>query len=418
MLVRPPDPEMMSAAATCSGNSVSRKEETQLQHSNVWRINALATLSGLQLHAGFVALLVPTPALLGLQPLAQGLCEIPSGWLADVRLGRRNTLALATAVRLLAVFLLLLLQHVQPTSGRYTGELLLGGAAMVLQGVANALVSGSVEALLFDSLQGHRQAYRRALARSHLLWPAATAAAAVVGAVVFPHARGPELCLLGSLLTLAVALLVSLSLVEPAAPPASPLAARPQTTPAPPPHRHIYAVLRGLHSDVQLRRWVLFSVALLSITATVARLQPTFLAAKGLDPSSTAWLSSLSYLLSSGGWLLSAPACAACGAPAALALATSATAAALAAAVFLPGLPGALCLLLPGLLTGLQRPVLSDNMQSRVAASQRATVISVLALVRNLAEALLLPLAALAPPGLALLLAAVATMPLIMVPIT
>ena len=136
--------------------------------------------------------------------ITQACAELPTGVLSDT-LGRSRTALLSTLAALSSVTLYAL------GTGYW---FLLAGA--VVEGLGRALGSGNSEALLYDALRdgGEEGRYHHAIGRARAIEAAGFGLAALLGGVIASHSIGLALWL--SVLTQAIAVAITLRIIEPA----------------------------------------------------------------------------------------------------------------------------------------------------------------------------------------------------------
>ena len=135
------------------------------------------------------------------------MTEIPSGVTADVYLGRRKTLILATAFRF-AAFATFLLE-----SEASTETLILSA---VFSGAANAMVSGTRDALLYETLQhlNLESKFNTYVSTSSLMWPLGSGLSGVLGSAIVSYTGDLRDTFIVSLIPLALALFASYLISE------------------------------------------------------------------------------------------------------------------------------------------------------------------------------------------------------------
>lgn len=137
--------------------------------------------------------------------LAQSLFEVPTGILSD-RVGRRKTVVYGAVAGVCAL-------TCYAIGGTYLA--LIAGA--IFEGLGRAFYSGNNEALLYDTLaeSDERHAYQEHLGRTSSMYQLALGISSVMGSLI--AAFSYQLVLWISVIPMALALLVSLRLVEPRA---------------------------------------------------------------------------------------------------------------------------------------------------------------------------------------------------------
>lgn len=137
--------------------------------------------------------------------LAQSLLEVPTGILSD-KVGRKYTVVFGAAAGVFALTFYAI-------GGTYL--VLLTGA--IFEGLGRAFYSGNNEALLYDTLaeMGQREQYAEFLGKTSSMYQLALAISAVIGSLIAAFSFSAVLWL--SVIPMALALVVSLMLVEPQA---------------------------------------------------------------------------------------------------------------------------------------------------------------------------------------------------------
>jgi hypothetical protein len=320
--------------------------------------------------------------------------------MADV-VGRRITLTVATAVRLGAVVLLgsatSFAQFAVATAMGATSDALVSGTDQARRERkqrthAMLLLCSTIfplffffffsfpgkQALLFETLLGSPAGeFERATAVGSFLWPAAAAFSAMVGGQA-----GVHLALRLSALPLALAVVAALVLEEP---------------------RHVrrrsgvaqvVAGCRAALGQERLLCVLAFGALTHSFSETPHQLKPLFLRARGVPSQGIGMVAGVGFFLSSAGSMMAGRAVALLGPAGTLAACTVAACGMQLLACASTGLPASACLAAGSLLWGVQGPVAARLALQDAGADSRATVISLLALVRNLGVAVCAPVLA------------------------
>mgnify|MGYP001235338719 CR=1 FL=1 len=148
-----------------------------------------------------------TTAVLTTRYATQIITELPSGVIADVYLGRRMTLILATACRFVA-FATISLESVARL------ETLILSA--IFSGAANAMVSGTKDALLYESLQkmSLESEFNHYVSTASLMWPVGSALSGVLGSAIVSYTGDVRDTFIVSMIPLTLALIASFFISE------------------------------------------------------------------------------------------------------------------------------------------------------------------------------------------------------------
>eukprot|EP00938_MAST-03A_sp_MAST-3A-sp1_P004138 g4138.t1 len=148
-----------------------------------------------------------TTAVLTTRYATQIITELPSGVIADVYLGRRMTLILATACRFVA-FATISLESVARL------ETLILSA--IFSGAANAMVSGTKDALLYESLQkmSLESEFNHYVSTASLMWPVGSALSGVLGSAIVTYTGDARDTFIVSMMPLTLALIASFFISE------------------------------------------------------------------------------------------------------------------------------------------------------------------------------------------------------------
>eukprot|EP01134_Creolimax_fragrantissima_P001686 CFRG1686T1 len=316
--------------------------------------------------------------------------EVPSGILADM-IGRRFTLILATGSRLMSCIIL-----IESTS------LIHFVFSSACAGIADAMVSGTDHALIYDSLKaaGREDEFQRILATASLMWPMAACIASVGGGFL-SDIGGLQLTAIATSVPLFLALLCAAWLVEPQV-----IDRTVEST-----SRSIvlnretrsikYAVINGwFHlvaagkeflADRRLLVVLVFSSLTYAFSETVHNLKGVFLLDRGVPVASQGWWNAVSFALSSMGAMHSEIISGRFGDLNTLVLCNvfsgiTMFAATLDSTRYFP------LLLISGSFTwGAQWPVASHLLNSCSSSRRRATIISLVSLVKKLGLAIFAP---------------------------
>lgn len=354
---------------------------------NVVLIYALSFLTGLEFAAPFYGVYLhksldqstsAVARVLTTRFVSQIALEIPSGLAADF-LGHRFTLVVATLCRMFSTICLLL----EPNFYHF-----LFGA--VLTGAANAMVSGTVDAVLFDSVtrDGRTNDFKQIIALSTLMWPVgATIASLIGGPIVLRHGMNAVLSL--SLLPLFLALAIA-TLISDVETPSSVSRCDGKCTTA------MRALASKIVDDVakspRLVSIVIYALSVYALSETPHQFRGIFFAELGIHLSDLGLLSAAQLALSSVGSLLSSVVSRRFGDYRTLQICTCALSVSLLSAVFtsnvpvdaIGGIPLSATIFLSGSFAwGVQWPIVSLVVNRNVSPHIRSTVVSIVHMLKR-----------------------------------
>ncbi len=291
--------------------------------------------------------------------------EVPTGWLSDIW-KRKHTLCLGMFFYVLGFSVLFC------ANGLFTAA-----SAQGIIGIGVSLISGTLNALLYDTLaeEGRAEEFRRLEGRRHGAAFYALGLSAFVGG--FLYAVNPKLPIMVSLAAYGLAMITALCMHEPGrekrAPEKHPLADMAKT------------VRYALHGHAEIAGIILFCAVLYSSTKTMMWSQQPYYALLGLPET---WYG----VLMAGGFLLSGMA----GhmghlidgrmtnrAIFKIMLAIVVTAFLIAGLI--PGYHAVALLLCGSLMWGFGWPRVQDAINKRVSSERRATILSTATLAINVA---------------------------------
>eukprot|EP00939_MAST-03C_sp_MAST-3C-sp1_P002253 g2253.t1 len=310
--------------------------------------------------------------------VSQIVLEIPSGLAADI-LGHRFTLVVATIFRILSAVCLLLEANIY--------YFLLGA---VLTGSANAMVSGTVDAVLFDALtrEDRTNDFKQVVAVSTLMWPLGAAVASLVSGPIVSR-RGVSAVLLWNLLPLVLALAVA-TLISDGTVPSSDSQRDGKSAIA------VRALALRVFNDILrnpgLVSIVVYAFGVYTLSETPHQFRGIFFATIGIPLSDLGLLSAAQLALSSLGSLLSSTLSRYLGDYRTLQICTCTLSAALVSAASvsdvpvesLGGIPLSATLFLSGSFAwGVQWPIVSLFVNRAVSPRVRSTVVSIIHMLKR-----------------------------------
>ena len=289
--------------------------------------------------------------------------EVPTGWLSDTW-RRKHTMCLGMGFYVLGYLLLY-----------FAGSLLTAAGAQGLIGVGVSLISGTINALLYDTLAegGRVHEFRRLEGRRHGTGFYALAASSLIGG--FLYSIDPHLPLRLSLVTYVVGMVVALFLHEPL---------REKQAVEKHPLADMLATLRyALHGHKEVAGIILFCMTLFSATKLMLWSQQPYYALLGLPEHWYGMLMAGGFALSGAAGHLGHLVDGRMSNRAVFRLMLGMSVGAFALAGLWPGLHGVALLLFGSLMYGFGWPRIQDAINKRVSSGRRATILSAATLMIN-----------------------------------
>lgn len=290
--------------------------------------------------------------------------EVPTGWLSDVW-KRKHTLCLGMGFYVIGFSVLY-----------FAGSLFDAAAAQGIIGIGVSLISGTNNALLYDTLaeDGRADEFRKREGRRHGMAFYALALSCLAGG--FLYTLDARLPVLATLAASAFAMLAALFLHEPRrkkrAPEKHPLADMAQT------------VRYALHGHAEIAGIILFCAVLFSASKTMMWSQQPYYALLGLPESWYGILMAAGFLLSGAAGHLGHLIDGRLSNRAVFRIMLLIAVGAFLLAGLLPGYHGAALLLCGSLMWGFGWPRVQDAINRRVSSERRATILSTSTLMINL----------------------------------
>lgn len=135
--------------------------------------------------------------------------ELPSGISADVYLGRKMTLMFATLSRFVAFAMI----SFDPIQSRPFTLII----SAILSGTANAMVSGTKDALLYESLEklNREKEFNSYVSTSSLMWPIGSTLSGIIGSAIISNTQNIQDTFVVSLIPLIFAVISAYFVSEP-----------------------------------------------------------------------------------------------------------------------------------------------------------------------------------------------------------